>query len=249
METVIKQAEENRQRSVGMANRFHEEYVPLKGEIDTMRREYLGLEKLPELHEEEGSIIPPELVFLGFKVSRLFWYRNFRLRFKNYLHSFRRFQQHTNFYSNKITTPSASFTRPTPVSALTSNPANAHHPLPPNDNPHITPLNPTHGFLPPAPPSGQGLRGMTNKPTEISNPVSRIQQSAPTLGMHPTFRSDFNVSLRYFLLFYYFIILFHLLVSFPYAYQFSFIILFRFIFLIVFFPTINLKYEICMGNC
>lgn len=60
METVIKQAEENRQRSVAMANRFHEEYSPLKGEIDTMRREYLGLERLPELHEEEGSVIPPE---------------------------------------------------------------------------------------------------------------------------------------------------------------------------------------------
>lgn len=60
METVIKQAEENRTRSMGMANRFHEEYVPLKGEIDNMRREYLGLERLPELHEEEGSIVTPE---------------------------------------------------------------------------------------------------------------------------------------------------------------------------------------------
>ena len=60
METVIKQAEENRSRSVGMANRFHEEYLPLKGEIDGMRREYLGLERLPELHEEEGTIISPE---------------------------------------------------------------------------------------------------------------------------------------------------------------------------------------------
>lgn len=60
METVIKQAEENRSRSMGMANRFHEEYVPLKTEIDTMRRDYLGLERLPELHEEEGSIVTPE---------------------------------------------------------------------------------------------------------------------------------------------------------------------------------------------
>lgn len=60
METVIKQAEENRSRSMGMANRFHEEYAPLKTEIDSMRREYLGLERLPELHEEEGSIVTPE---------------------------------------------------------------------------------------------------------------------------------------------------------------------------------------------
>jgi len=60
METVIKQAEENRQRSIQMAARFHEEYVPLKMDIDNMRREYLGLERLPELHEEEGSVITPD---------------------------------------------------------------------------------------------------------------------------------------------------------------------------------------------
>lgn len=60
METVIKQAEENRIRSINMANRIHEEYVPLKTEVDTMRREYLGLERLPELHEEEGTTISPE---------------------------------------------------------------------------------------------------------------------------------------------------------------------------------------------
>lgn len=60
METVIKQAEENRVRSINLANRFHEEYVPLKTDIDSMRREYLGLERLPELHEEEGTIITPE---------------------------------------------------------------------------------------------------------------------------------------------------------------------------------------------
>lgn len=63
METVIKQAEENRNRSVGIANRVHEEYLPLKHEIDHMRREYLGLNPLPDLHEEEGSIISAEYVF------------------------------------------------------------------------------------------------------------------------------------------------------------------------------------------
>lgn len=60
METVIKQAEENRQRSVQMASRFHEEYLPLKMEIDKMRREYLALDRLPDLHEEEGTIITPD---------------------------------------------------------------------------------------------------------------------------------------------------------------------------------------------
>jgi len=171
METVIKQAEENRTRSMGMANRFHEEYVPLKTEIDSMRREYLGLERLPELHEEEGSIVTPD--------------------------RFQQQQQHTNYYTGKLTTPTASFTRPTPVSAMTNQNQAPHHPLPTSEAPHITPLNPSHGFLPPAPPSvGAGMRGLQNKASEINNQASRIQQAPSSIGMHPTFRSDFNVSLR-----------------------------------------------------
>lgn len=99
-----------------------------------------------------------------------------------------------------MTTPTASFTRPTPVSAMNNQGQSQHHPLPTSESPHITPLNPSHGFLPPAPPSiGSGLRGLTsNKPNEISNQTSRIQQAPTSIGMHPTFRSDFNVSLRYF---------------------------------------------------
>lgn len=167
METVIKQAEENRQRSSGMANRFHEEYIPLKQEIDGLRRDYLGLDRLPDLHEEEGSIITPE-------------------RFQN--------NQPTNYYGGKLGSSAGSFTRPTPVQAQ-----NPHHPLPPNDPPHITTLNPSHGFLPPAPPSS-GIRGLSaSKPNEMTTPT-RIQQAPTSLGMHPTFRSDFNVSLRYFFL-------------------------------------------------
>lgn len=67
METVIKQAEENRARSINLANRIHEEYVPLKSEIDHMRRDYLGLDRLPDLHEEEGSPITSEydLIIFG----------------------------------------------------------------------------------------------------------------------------------------------------------------------------------------
>lgn len=60
MEGVIKQAEESRARSLSAAVRLHEEYVPLKNEIDRLRRECLGLERLPELHEEEGSTITSE---------------------------------------------------------------------------------------------------------------------------------------------------------------------------------------------
>lgn len=60
LETVIKQTEENRGRSNNVANRIHEEYMPLKNDIDHMRREYLGLNPLPDLHEEEGCIISAE---------------------------------------------------------------------------------------------------------------------------------------------------------------------------------------------
>lgn len=60
MEGVIKQAEESRTRSMSSALRLHEEYLPLKNDIDRLRRECLGLERLPELHEEEGTSITPE---------------------------------------------------------------------------------------------------------------------------------------------------------------------------------------------
>lgn len=61
MENVIKKAEEARGRSLDRAKRVHEEYRPLKQEIDRMRRDYLGLERLPELHEEESDLITPEM--------------------------------------------------------------------------------------------------------------------------------------------------------------------------------------------
>lgn len=114
---------------------------------------------------------------------------------------FQQQQQHNNYYSGKLSTPTASFTRPTPVSALNNQGQAQHHPLPTSESPHITPLNPSHGqFSMPAPPSvGNSLRGLSsNKPNEMSNQASRIQQAPTSIGMHPTFRSDFNVSLRYF---------------------------------------------------
>lgn len=113
---------------------------------------------------------------------------------------FSRFQQHANFYSSgKLSAPSASFTRPTPVLS-NATPGQHHNSLPSSETPHITPLNPTHGFLSPAPPQNTtGIRGMNanNKPSDQT--PARLQQTPPSIGMHPTFRSDFNVSLRYFL--------------------------------------------------
>ncbi|KAI5637676.1 zinc finger-containing protein domain-containing protein [Phthorimaea operculella] len=62
METVIKQTEESMSRKLTNASRLHEEFRPLKAEVDLLRRQCLGLERLPDLHEEEGSPITPESV-------------------------------------------------------------------------------------------------------------------------------------------------------------------------------------------
>lgn len=60
MEGVIKNAEESRTRSLSNAARLHDEYQPLKMEVDRLRRDCLGLERLPDLHEEDGINISPE---------------------------------------------------------------------------------------------------------------------------------------------------------------------------------------------
>lgn len=65
------------------------------------------------------------------------------------------------------------------------------------------------GFLAPAPPPIGSMRGL-NKPSDIQNAPNRLQQTS-SIGMaHPTFRSDFNVNLRYFFVrFGFFIYLFY----------------------------------------
>lgn len=65
METVIKQTEESMTRKLSNASRLHEDYRPLKAEVDLLRRQCLGLERLPDLHEEEGSPITPEYARLA----------------------------------------------------------------------------------------------------------------------------------------------------------------------------------------
>ena len=49
----MKQAEEAKRQSHDSARRILEDYVPLKHDVDLMRTELLGLEKLPELPTEE----------------------------------------------------------------------------------------------------------------------------------------------------------------------------------------------------
>lgn len=193
METVIKQAEENRSRSLNIASRIHEEYVPLKGEVDHMRREYLGLNPLPELHEEEGSVITAEYAH----ILSHFIYTSKLIIFLwiSYHPNFSRFQ--SSFYHpakgnsggviGSHTVPSTNFARPT---------LNSHHPITPEAT--VTSLAPSApaSFLPPPPPVAK-MR-IQHPPSDIGGP-NRMQQS-PSIGMaHPTFRSEFNVHLRYFL--------------------------------------------------
>ena len=101
----------------------------------------------------------------------------------------RRFQ---NYYAtNKsITTPSSSYSRPQ---------LSAHHPIPPDAPVTSLPPSAPPGFLQPPP----VMR--INKQPEL--PTNRLQQTPSSIGMgHPTFRSEFNVNLRYFMffLFYFF---------------------------------------------
>ncbi|KAF9422746.1 hypothetical protein HW555_001740 [Spodoptera exigua] len=51
---------ESMTRKLSNASRLHEDYRPLKAEVDLLRRQCLGLERLPDLHEEEGSPITPD---------------------------------------------------------------------------------------------------------------------------------------------------------------------------------------------
>ncbi|XP_077294451.1 zinc finger C4H2 domain-containing protein isoform X2 [Arctopsyche grandis] len=60
METVIKQTEESVSRKLTAAQKLHEDWRPLKAEVDALRRRCLGLQRLPDLHEEEGSPITPD---------------------------------------------------------------------------------------------------------------------------------------------------------------------------------------------
>ena len=53
METVMKQPEEAKRQSHESARRILEDYGPLKHDVDLMRTELLGLEKLPEIQQDE----------------------------------------------------------------------------------------------------------------------------------------------------------------------------------------------------
>jgi len=59
MESVIKQAEDARNKAVEVARHLYNEYLPMKADVDRTRRECLGLDILPDLQEEEGTQIPP----------------------------------------------------------------------------------------------------------------------------------------------------------------------------------------------
>ena len=53
METIIKQAEESKRNSMEAARRLYDDYRPLKHDVDLMRTELLGLDKLPDLPADD----------------------------------------------------------------------------------------------------------------------------------------------------------------------------------------------------
>ncbi|RWS00966.1 zinc finger C4H2 domain-containing protein-like protein [Dinothrombium tinctorium] len=57
MESVIKQSEEDRNRFLEQAKRFHQEFQPTKELIDKLRAD-VGLPRLPEIYEEDDKIKP-----------------------------------------------------------------------------------------------------------------------------------------------------------------------------------------------
>lgn len=57
MENVIKQAEEDRNKALENAKRFHEDYMPLKDYIDKLRGD-IGLQGIPDLHDDNVILTP-----------------------------------------------------------------------------------------------------------------------------------------------------------------------------------------------
>lgn len=57
METTIKQAEEERNRSLESAKQLYDDYKPMKEEVD-MLRSRIGQPPLPDLNEEEDKLTP-----------------------------------------------------------------------------------------------------------------------------------------------------------------------------------------------
>ena len=52
-------AEESRKRALDTAKRIRDDYM-IKYDMDRMRRELYRLRRLPDLHEEESDLMPPE---------------------------------------------------------------------------------------------------------------------------------------------------------------------------------------------
>ncbi|XP_041352598.1 zinc finger C4H2 domain-containing protein-like [Gigantopelta aegis] len=57
MEATIKQAEEDRNHALEFAKKLYDEYLPMKNDIDSLRS-VIGLDKLPELQDEEDKLKP-----------------------------------------------------------------------------------------------------------------------------------------------------------------------------------------------
>ena len=60
MEAVIKAADGSREAAYNSGRRYFEEYKPLKEEIDRLRQECLGLDKLPDLNDDDQALLSSE---------------------------------------------------------------------------------------------------------------------------------------------------------------------------------------------
>jgi len=72
MENIIKQAEEERSKSLDNAKRLHEDYMPLKDYVDKLRNE-IGLHKLPDLHDEDLNLTPELFSHSYFEKQKIEW--------------------------------------------------------------------------------------------------------------------------------------------------------------------------------
>lgn len=155
MENVIKKAEEAKNRSIERAKRIYEDYRPLKDDIDRMRRIYLGMENLPELHEEEKDLIPPELF-----ASRSFFDKPFKA---------------ANPWCTSLNTSSPPTSMPTFVPPVSTAPPPPPVSIASAFLPHVPPPPPLH--LLPSTSKGPDIRPMGH----LSGPPPTFRQQPPPM--------------------------------------------------------------------
>lgn len=70
MESTIKQAEEERNRALENAKQLYDDYRPLKEEVDVLRGR-IGLDPLPDVHDEDSKLTPQYVLRALSQLNRL----------------------------------------------------------------------------------------------------------------------------------------------------------------------------------